>query len=223
MEIELKLRLFSSQSYQKVLDYFNSLSSSSSNLRESNKTVLRLRTCAEAAQEATENKETTKDKENNLKSNQRKYAVVTVKSNSVLVDGVQTVEEEEQSIPLDVVASLMKSPSTTLLSLESSKKYRVIDLINTRFPSTQHDYSRWTILGSYKTLRSKFLWEGVTVEVDKTEFHFDETAYEIEIEADKELIPDIKRKMVRVLNEIGVEFGESKRNKFMNMRVGRID
>ncbi|KAG0329408.1 hypothetical protein BGZ99_002119 [Dissophora globulifera] len=109
------------------------------------------------------------------KSGQDPVAVVALKGNAVLVNGIATVEEEEEFIDTDVAMRLIADPN---LILEAAQTHRLLNKIVERVPCA-NGYSH---VGRFRNIRHKYQWQGYTVEIDRTKYPHG-TAYEIEIES----------------------------------------
>ncbi|KAI8605727.1 CYTH-like domain-containing protein [Dissophora ornata] len=139
-------------------------------------------------------------------------AVVALKGNAVLIDGIATVEEEEEEIDIDVAKRIIEDPN---LIPGAAKSHRLLKKIVDRVPCND-GYSH---MGRFRNERRKFEWQEYIVEVDRTTYPHG-TAYEVEIEsADPE---KAKARLTSLLQEHDVAYGNSQRNKFENMLLGTL-
>ncbi|KAF9999962.1 hypothetical protein BGZ79_006446 [Entomortierella chlamydospora] len=146
------------------------------------------------------------------KSGKDPVAVVALKGNAVLVDGIAKVEEEEEEIDCKVAKQIIDNPN---LILEVAKSHRLLKKIVERVPCKDG----YTHMGRFKNVRHKYQWQEYVVEVDRTEYPHG-MAYEVEIEStDPE---NAKARLTTLLQEHGVAHGNSQRNKFENMVFGTL-
>ncbi|KAF9908421.1 hypothetical protein BX616_000163, partial [Lobosporangium transversale] len=109
------------------------------------------------------------------KSDKVPVAVVALKGNAVLVNGIATVEEEEEPIDIAIARQIIDNPN---LIPEAAKSHRLLQKIVERVPCPD-GYSH---MGRFKNIRHKFQWREYLVEVDRTTYPHG-TAYEVEIES----------------------------------------
>ncbi|KAG0019939.1 hypothetical protein BGZ80_005051 [Entomortierella chlamydospora] len=109
------------------------------------------------------------------KSGKDPVAVVALKGNAVLVDGIAKVEEEEEEIDCKVAKQIIDNPN---LILEVAKSHRLLKKIVERVPCKDG----YTHMGRFKNVRHKYQWQEYVVEVDRTEYPHG-MAYEVEIES----------------------------------------
>ncbi|ORZ08517.1 CYTH-like domain-containing protein [Lobosporangium transversale] len=146
------------------------------------------------------------------KSDKVPVAVVALKGNAVLVNGIATVEEEEEPIDIAIARQIIDNPN---LIPEAAKSHRLLQKIVERVPCPD-GYSH---MGRFKNIRHKFQWREYLVEVDRTTYPHG-TAYEVEIESTE---PEkAKESMTSLLDEHGISYGYSQRNKFENMFYGTL-
>ncbi|KAF9360092.1 hypothetical protein BGX26_010529 [Mortierella sp. AD094] len=146
------------------------------------------------------------------KSGRDPIAVVALKGNAVLIDGIAKVEEEEEEIDYKVAKQIIDDPN---LILEVAKSHRLLKKIVERVPCKDG----YTHMGRFKNVRHKYQWQEYVVEVDRTEYPHG-VAYEVEIEStDPE---NAKVRLTTLLQEHGVAHGNSQRNKFENMLFGTL-
>ncbi|KAF9110301.1 hypothetical protein BGX27_006559 [Mortierella sp. AM989] len=102
-------------------------------------------------------------------------AVVALKGNAVLVDGIAKVEEEEETIDIKVARQIIDDPN---LIPEAAKSHRLLKKIVDRVPCNDG----YTHMGRFKNVRHKYQWQDYLVEVDRTMYPHG-IAYEVEIES----------------------------------------
>ncbi|KAF9287457.1 hypothetical protein BGZ68_001786 [Mortierella alpina] len=204
MEIEIKLRLPSEQDTLKLEEALGGQPSSTENQDNvffdgvhkeliKNKLVFRIRVIE--------------------KSGKEPIAVVALKGNAVLVDGIAHVEEEEEQIDIETARRIINSPN---LISEEAKNHRLLHKIVDRVPCMD-GYSQ---MGRFRNVRNKYPWKEYTVEVDRTTYPHG-SCYEVEIESTNPA--KAKERMTHLLQEHGIAFGNSQRNKFENMIYGTLD
>ncbi|KAI9357343.1 CYTH-like domain-containing protein [Zopfochytrium polystomum] len=144
--------------------------------------------------------------------------VATLKSGSVIVDGVMTATEEECEAPGDVGEALLRDP--TAFNSWRGRGCVIADraaiLVESNGNSGLEGFSR---IGGYVTERNVWKVQEVVVEVDHTKYDFGE-AFEVEVET-----PDIvlaENILSDIFSRAKVEKLRSKRNKFDNMLAGTI-
>ncbi|KAG9068860.1 hypothetical protein KI688_011147 [Linnemannia hyalina] len=109
------------------------------------------------------------------KSGKEPVAVVALKGNAVLIDGIASVEEEEEAIEIDLARRIIENPG---LIPEAANSHRLLKKIVNRIPCSE-GYSH---MGRFRNVRHKYQWQDYLVEVDRTSYPHG-TAYEIEIES----------------------------------------
>ncbi|KAF9202446.1 hypothetical protein BGZ49_007406, partial [Haplosporangium sp. Z 27] len=109
------------------------------------------------------------------KSGKDRIAVVALKGNAVLVDGISKVEEEEEVIDIKIAEQIIENPN---LIPETAKTHRLLKKIVERVPCNDG----YTHMGRFKNVRHKYQWQEYVVEVDRTMYPHG-TAYEVEIES----------------------------------------
>ncbi|KAF9387089.1 hypothetical protein CPB97_002965 [Podila verticillata] len=139
-------------------------------------------------------------------------AVVALKGNAVLVDGIAHVEEEEQLIDVDIASQIIENPN---LIPEAAQNHLLLKKIVDRVPCPEG----YTHMGRFRNLRHKYQWNEYEVELDRTMYPHG-TAYEAEIESLDPVLA--KDRLVSLLQESNIPFGNSQRNKFENMLLGSI-
>ncbi|GJJ68860.1 hypothetical protein EMPS_01206 [Entomortierella parvispora] len=146
------------------------------------------------------------------KSGKDPIAVVALKGNAVLIDGIATVEEEEELIDVDLARRIIDNPD---LIVEAASSHKLLRKIVDRVPCPD-GYSH---MGRFRNIRHKYKWLDYTVEIDRTLYPHG-TAYEAEIEStDPELA---KARLSSLMKEHSIPFGNSQRNKFENMLMGTV-
>ncbi|KAF9934250.1 hypothetical protein BGZ67_003976 [Mortierella alpina] len=147
------------------------------------------------------------------KSGKEPIAVVALKGNAVLVDGIAHVEEEEEQIDIGTARRIIANPN---LISEEAKNHRLLQKIVDRVPCND-GYSQ---MGRFRNVRNKYTWKEYTVEVDRTTYPHG-SCYEVEIESTDPV--KAKEQMTHLLQEHGIAFGNSQKNKFENMIYGTLD
>ncbi|KAF9428571.1 hypothetical protein BGZ94_001918 [Podila epigama] len=134
-------------------------------------------------------------------------AIVALKGNAVLVDGIAHVEEEEEAIDLDIALQIIENPN---FIPEAAQSHRLLKKIVERVPCPEG----YTHMGRFRNLRHKYQWEDYVVELDRTMYPHG-TAYEAEIESEN---PELaKQRLVALLEKNDIPFGNSQLNKFEMM------
>ncbi|KAF9187137.1 hypothetical protein BGZ51_001519 [Haplosporangium sp. Z 767] len=146
------------------------------------------------------------------KSGKDPVAVVALKGNAVLVNGIAHVEEEEEAIDIDIARRIIEDPN---LIPDAAANHQLLKKIVKRVPCKDG----YTHMGRFRNERHKYQWQGYLVEVDRTMYPHG-TAYEIEIESTDPA--QAKERLTSLLEEQGVPFGNSERNKFENMLYGTL-
>ncbi|KAF9125910.1 hypothetical protein BGW39_007080 [Mortierella sp. 14UC] len=146
------------------------------------------------------------------KSGKEPIAIVALKGNAVLVDGIAHVEEEEEAIDIDLAKRIIEDPR---LIPEAANSHLLLKKIVDRVPCSEG----YTHMGRFKNVRHKYKWQEYIVEIDRTSYP-QGTAYEVEIEStDPE---KAKARLTALLQEHDIPFGNSQRNKFENMLLGTL-
>eukprot|EP00158_Paraphelidium_tribonemae_P002067 Partr_v1_DN25087_c2_g1_i1_m50733 putative Adenylate cyclase len=139
--------------------------------------------------------------------------ILTLKANSILRDGISRVEETEETLPPPLAQALLDDPNCISRMASQSP---LLTLIMKRFDVT----GNWKEIGRYQTIRKKFRWNELVLELDETMYSFG-TAYEIEVETEQPEI--VKLQLERLLRDNDIHFKNSGRNKFVNMIRGSIE
>ncbi|KAG0300916.1 hypothetical protein BGZ97_003021 [Linnemannia gamsii] len=146
------------------------------------------------------------------KSGKEPVAIVALKGNAVLIDGIASVEEEEEAIEIDLARRIIDNPG---LIPEAANSHRLLKKIVDRVPCSE-GYSH---MGRFKNVRHKYRWDEYLVEIDRTSYPHG-IAYEVEIEStDPE---KAKARLTALLQEHDIPFGNSQQNKFENMLLGTL-
>ena len=195
MEVEVKIRLPDRASYDKVASLMstpvatheqeNFFFDGPNNKLGSTKTVLRVRWY-----------------------NKNDQAVITVKGEQILKDGIAKAPEVEEMLSDPALArsrflegegggpSSLLSSSPLVASL--NEKWRLESL---------------QCIGGFRNLRQEFKWEGETLELDETYFAHG-TLWEIEIETSN---PEaVREKMEKLLTQHSIAYSYSSTSKFAN-------
>ncbi|KAF9306264.1 hypothetical protein BGZ74_006910 [Mortierella antarctica] len=88
-------------------------------------------------------------------------AVVALKGNAVLVDGIAHVEEEEQLIDVNIAYQIIENPN---LIPEAAQNHRLLKKIVDRVPCPEG----YIHMGRFRNLRHKYQWNEYEVELDRT-------------------------------------------------------
>ncbi|KAF9089178.1 hypothetical protein BGX29_012175 [Mortierella sp. GBA35] len=146
------------------------------------------------------------------KSGKDPIAIVALKGNAVLIDGIASVEEEEEPIDIELARRIIENPG---LIPEAANSHRLLKKIVDRVPCKDG----YTHMGRFKNVRHKYRWQEYLVEIDRTLYPHG-TAYEVEIEStDPE---KAKARLTALMQENDIPFGNSQRNKFENMLLGTL-
>ncbi|KAF9168646.1 hypothetical protein DFQ26_004282 [Actinomortierella ambigua] len=146
---------------------------------------------------------------------QSPLAIVALKGNAVLVNGIATCEEEEAPIDSQLALQVIEDPSTIP---EVAKGHALLQKIVDRVQCPEG----YVVMGRFRNVRHKYAWHGYKVEVDRTTYPHG-TAFEIEIEADsKEEAEQAKTKLTSLLDDRDITYSFSQRNKFDNMRFATL-
>lgn len=148
-------------------------------------------------------------------NNGEKY-ILTWKGKATLADGISKVREEETELTKEIGQEILRDPSRIA---KYSGEYPLIKHIFSVIGAAATPETAWKVVGEFKTLRLKIPWTSETVELDETTYPFG-TGWEIEIETTNP--EQVKKQMESLLNENGIAFTESKRNKFLNLINGTI-
>ncbi|ORY05226.1 hypothetical protein K493DRAFT_311056 [Basidiobolus meristosporus CBS 931.73] len=207
MEIEIKIRFQSAKELQRfesclgkppkaIEQQENYYFDGSEHELEQQRTVFRLRKISKSSPE-----EPTKQTK----------AKITLKGNAVLEAGISRVQETEEPFDYELVDGIVKDPDS--LRLHSTKS-PLLESIVKNYP-----VDSYKLVGYYNTLRKLYEWENYILAVDDTEFPFGR-GYEVELESEDAEVA--KAKLVSFLQDNDIQYSFSKRNKFVNMRMGEI-
>ncbi|KAF8054827.1 TTM3 [Scenedesmus sp. PABB004] len=131
-------------------------------------------------------------------------AVLTLKGEQVLVDGIARASEEEETLPDAAAARAYLVQPSALLDLDS-------DII--RRLARQYGLTALVSLGGFENTRQEVAWEGFTLELDATRYEWG-TLYELEAETDK---PEaLRARLEALLQEQDVAYSYSSTSKFAN-------
>ncbi|KAF9584947.1 hypothetical protein BGW38_004562 [Lunasporangiospora selenospora] len=146
------------------------------------------------------------------KQDREPIAVVALKGNAVLVDGIASVEEEEEEISLDLAKQIIEDPNHIHIVAQSHHLLRKI----VERGSCKGGFIQ---VGRFRNERHKYRWNEYTVEVDRTTYPHG-VAYEVEIESTDPVLA--KERITALMHQNGISFGNSQRNKFENMVLGSV-
>lgn len=140
--------------------------------------------------------------------------VVSLKARASIVDGVSRVEEDEE--PLDpALARPCVAEPWRLTSLPGS---RILDRVRREFARPDGGDLGFVCLGGFRNVRAVYDWEGLTLELDETQYDFG-TTYEMECESSE---PErIKPLLEDFLNRNCIPYEYSKISKFAIFRSGK--
>ncbi|WCJ40485.1 Triphosphate tunnel metalloenzyme 3 [Euphorbia peplus] len=146
--------------------------------------------------------------------NQDSHCVLSLKSKPILSNGISRVAEQEE--PLDpLIGRLMVSEPWRLGSLEGSE---IMRRVKEEF-GVNEDGLGFVGLGGFRNVRQVFDWKGLKLEVDETIYDFG-ICYEVECETEE---PERDKRLIEeLLMDNGVEFSDSKMNKFAVFRSGKL-
>ncbi|GAX78679.1 hypothetical protein CEUSTIGMA_g6117.t1 [Chlamydomonas eustigma] len=131
-----------------------------------------------------------------------KKAVVTIKGEQVLKDGIGTAPEVEESVDPVLARGYLSNPLDMLVGSPLVKTL-----------AEKSALPGLVCIGGFRNRRQEYEWEGVVLELDETYFEHG-TVYEIECETDQ---PEMLRdKLETLLKSAGIEYGYSGVSKFAN-------
>lgn len=193
MEVEVKIRLADRVSYDKVKSLLlspkaiheqeNYFFDGPNNELGSTKTVLRVRWY-----------------------NKDEKAIITVKGEQILKDGIAKAPEVEEPVSDPAAARSYLGEGGNPSALLSASP--LVSSLNTKW-----QLQALRCMGGFRNLRQEYLWEGETLELDETYFEHG-TLWEIECEtADPE---GMRAKMEKMLNDGGIKYSYSSTSKFAN-------
>uniref|UniRef100_A0A7N0UIF0 CYTH domain-containing protein n=1 Tax=Kalanchoe fedtschenkoi TaxID=63787 RepID=A0A7N0UIF0_KALFE len=137
--------------------------------------------------------------------------VVSLKGKAVIVNGVSTVEEDEEDLDPGVGRACVADP----------RKLGEVDLRVLRRAKEEFGVgnSGFVCLGGFGNVRNVYEWNGLTLELDETSFKFG-TLYEIECESTE---PEAAKKLLEeLLNEHEISYSYSEKSKFAIFRSGEL-
>lgn len=136
--------------------------------------------------------------------------VASLKGKARLVDGISTVTEEEEEIADVGSARACITQPSQLPNLDCTLIQRVCK---------DFQIQDFVCFGGFRNVRNVFLWEGLTLELDETQFDFG-TLYEIECETTD---PHRARALLEeFLHHHGIPFSYSVMSKFAIFRSGKL-
>ncbi|KAF8057781.1 TTM3 [Scenedesmus sp. PABB004] len=134
-------------------------------------------------------------------------AVLTLKGEQVLVDGIARASEEEETLPDAAAARAYLAQPSALLDLDSDIMRRL---------ARQYGLTALVSLGGFENTRQEVAWEGFTLELDATRYEWG-SLYELEAESDK---PEaLRARLEALLQEQGVAYSYSSTSKFANFSM----
>eukprot|EP00879_Flechtneria_rotunda_P016822 GHRR01017607.1.p1 GENE.GHRR01017607.1~~GHRR01017607.1.p1 ORF type:complete len:202 (+),score=60.18 GHRR01017607.1:305-910(+) len=132
-----------------------------------------------------------------------KKAVLTLKGQQVLVDGIGRASEVEEPVDPAVGREALKNPSS-LLQLPG-------DILQNL--AKHYNLSELKCLGGFQNVRQVFDWQGFTLELDETQYEWGRL-YELEAETDKP--EELRSQLESLLQQHGIQYSYSKTSKFAN-------
>ncbi|XP_031479972.1 triphosphate tunnel metalloenzyme 3-like [Nymphaea colorata] len=135
--------------------------------------------------------------------------VVSLKGKAVIVDGVSRVEEVEEDFDVSLGRACVAEP-WRLAAVDSGLVKRVVD---------EFRVEGFVCLGGFRNVRAVHAWQGLTLELDETQFDFG-TSYEIECESDDP--ESAKRLLEGFLKENRIPYSFSAVSKFAVFRSGKL-
>lgn len=161
--------------------------------------------------------------------NGSKKAVITVKGEQLLKDGIGRASEVEEFLADAADARMAFLPSASSLALPSLNAEGGLggdpSVMLTASPLLRSLNERWGLqslvcLGGFRNLRKEYAWEGETLELDETYFAHG-TLYEVEIETSE---PEkLRDKMEGLLTVHGISYSYSSVSKFANFIKKTLD
>ncbi|KAG0259352.1 hypothetical protein DFQ27_004094 [Actinomortierella ambigua] len=127
---------------------------------------------------------------------QSPLAIVALKGNAVLVNGIATCEEEEAPIDSQLALQVIEDPSTIP---EVAKRHALLQKIVDRVQCPEG----YVVMGRFRNVRHKYAWHGYKVEVDRTTVRAGEAS-------------------TSLLDDRDITYSFSQRNKFDNMRFASL-
>nr|KAJ3420944.1 hypothetical protein HK105_004884 [Polyrhizophydium stewartii] len=139
-------------------------------------------------------------------------SVVTLKGKGGVRNGVSVNEELEEPIDDKLLDLIVHNPSV-LPSVAGT--HPLLAKVMEEHPQA----SQLEVTGSFKNERNIFEWSGLKLEIDETQYSFG-SAYEIEVEHDDP--QRAKDLLLPLLRSNGIDFTNSQRTKFANMKFGSV-
>lgn len=133
-----------------------------------------------------------------------KKAVLTLKGEQVLVDGIGRASEVEEVLPEPAAARRYLQQPSELLALPS-------DIM--RGLAERYGLTQLVCLGGFSNSRQECTWQGFTLELDATSYPWG-CLYELEAETDKP--EELRGQLEALLQGQGIPYSYSKTSKFAN-------
>ncbi|CAA0842179.1 Triphosphate tunel metalloenzyme 3 [Striga hermonthica] len=199
MEIEVKLRLPSKSSHQRLLSVLspfhaathhqhNTFYDGPASELSSRRAVLRLRFHEDA---------------------DFPKCFVCLKAKAVLAGGVSRVEEDEEEV----------DPTAGRACFESPRKLMDLDSRVLRRVKEEFGVEGFIGLGGFKNVRNVYEWRGVKLEMDEVKYEFGDM-YEVECESSE---PERVKQMIEdFFKANGIEYSDSVMSKFAIFRAGKL-
>ncbi|GBG73744.1 hypothetical protein CBR_g17084 [Chara braunii] len=126
---------------------------------------------------------------------------VTVKSKAVVANGISQAQEENDQIDPALGRACVIDPNR-LTTTDCALLNKTVEAFQCK---------EFTCLGGFKNIRTVFEWEGLTLELDETQYDFG-TFYELECESTE---PEVAREKIEgFLEANGIAYSYSTETKF---------
>lgn len=132
-------------------------------------------------------------------------AVVTVKGEQILKDGIAKAPEVEESLSDPALSRSMLLEGDPSVLLSSSP---LVASLNQKW-----GLQSLQIIGGFRNLRREYQWEGETLELDETYFSHG-TLWEIEVETARP--EEVREKLEKMLSQHRIDYSYSSTSKFAN-------
>ncbi|XP_058111460.1 triphosphate tunnel metalloenzyme 3 isoform X2 [Magnolia sinica] len=137
--------------------------------------------------------------------------VVSLKARPSIVDGISRVSEDEEEMDPAIGRACVSEP-WRLSSVDS----RILKRVREEFGCGNVEL---VCLGGFRNVRAVYEWEGLTLELDETQYEFG-TSYEIECESTD---PDRAKRMLEdLLGRNGIPYMYSEVSKFAVFRSRKL-
>ncbi|KAF6256384.1 CYTH-like domain-containing protein [Scenedesmus sp. NREL 46B-D3] len=136
--------------------------------------------------------------------NTDKKAVLTLKGEQLLVDGIGRASEDEEVLPDAAAARRYLERPSELLALPSGIMRGLVQ---------RYGLTRLVSLGGFSNTRQECSWQGFTLELDATRYSWG-CLYELEAETDKP--EELRSHLEQLLQGHGIQYSYSTTSKFAN-------